>query len=748
MTVTTFNYTGAPQTYTVPTGVTSVVIDAVGSSGCPWSSNNGGTGAHVRGTLAVTPGDVLQINVGGGGLGGNGITGTGSTAGAGGWNGGGNGGLTSAAGYSAGNGGGGASDVRHGGTALANRVIVAAGGGSAGASGNGGGGGSLGGNGAAGVGGDSGGGGTQTAGGAGTGSIPGAAGALGIGGAGAGTNTVQHGGSGAGSGYYGGAGGGFDSGTGANAGAGGGGSSYAGGCTSTSTIAAGVTGGNSAIANNDGYVTITTTDTAPNAPTLTLPINAGFADVTNTVLGWTFSDPDTGDTQSSADLRYRVAGTTVWTTLAGIVTGQTSTYQLSGLTVGVQYEWQVRTYDSQAVVGAWSSSFFFTVKSHPAVVITQPVPGQIITSLSTQIIFTLGPDQNGVTFRRVGDINGQPDPTNIIETANLGSSSLNSHTFSATTHNDGPEHWQVQVNTFNSQLASGYIDVPVVMAIDFPATPTVVATPIIASAAIQVVATFEEMVVDYFPLGSVPTTAQTGQSLTTVGSGIGGGGFLTVANGNVSQTAVLNGKVLSMQCSFRQNNLGSSTHTNSVYLVATDASNNAHIYCGIDAQHWYIKLDTAGTLSTIASGTLATPITTGAANATPWTMSATVLGTTVTFTDPSGTIHTATNASFGSFTGTHAQLQINNSANNSTDDTWKVSHWSADSTASNIAVTGYIARSTDGVNFTEIPSAVWDTAEYGAQKTFIDYTAPFNRQVWYQAVAVTALGAQARSVVS
>ena len=62
----TFNYTGAVQTFTVPVGVTSLTIQAEGAQG---GSNAGGIvgglGGMATGTLAVTPGDVLNIYVGG-----------------------------------------------------------------------------------------------------------------------------------------------------------------------------------------------------------------------------------------------------------------------------------------------------------------------------------------------------------------------------------------------------------------------------------------------------------------------------------------------------------------------------------------------------------------------------------------------------------------------------------------------------------------------------------------------------------
>ncbi|MFZ1453280.1 MAG: PKD-like domain-containing protein, partial [Ferruginibacter sp.] len=121
----TFTYTGAMQTWTVPAGVTSITIDSYGAQGGAGNNGNsnsgptaggaGGLGTRATGTLAVTPGQVLNIFVGGAG-----------TTGTGGFNGGGNGGNANAGG------GGGASDVRFPGATTADRIIVGAGGGGGG----------------------------------------------------------------------------------------------------------------------------------------------------------------------------------------------------------------------------------------------------------------------------------------------------------------------------------------------------------------------------------------------------------------------------------------------------------------------------------------------------------------------------------------------------------------------------------------------------------------------------------------
>lgn len=101
----TFVLTGTAQDFTVPAGVTRLQVVAVGGNGGSSKTDRGGMGAKVAGTLAVTPGQVLNVIVGGNGVG----SSRGNTLGmAGGFDGGGAGG-TGAAGQDGGEGGGGAS---------------------------------------------------------------------------------------------------------------------------------------------------------------------------------------------------------------------------------------------------------------------------------------------------------------------------------------------------------------------------------------------------------------------------------------------------------------------------------------------------------------------------------------------------------------------------------------------------------------------------------------------------------------
>ncbi len=237
-----FGYTGAKVSCVIPPGVSAVHVVAVGGQGGTVPSadamgSGGGLGAIVKSNLAVTPGEILDVYVGGNG-------GSLATAvNAGGFNGGGAGGEDGdfnqeIVAFTSGSGGGGASDVRPQNGSLDQRLIVAGGGGGYGGGVNyhnyaaGGAGGDAGQPGGTAVGfgastcsdvcdGEGGGPGIQSDGGAGgygcprlteTNSAPdGLSGALGAGGAGSNPaliNSGAGGGGGGGGGWYGGGGGG------------------------------------------------------------------------------------------------------------------------------------------------------------------------------------------------------------------------------------------------------------------------------------------------------------------------------------------------------------------------------------------------------------------------------------------------------------------------------------------------------------------------------------------------------------
>ena len=136
----TFSYTGATQTFTVPAGVTQLAVSLTGAEGGQGGRDGvigtpGGYKGQVTGTIAVEPGQVLTIAVGGGGSNGAGCTNAQTRAAAGfsplsGYAGG-RGGMPGNRGCSGGGGGGGAATVLLTGTA----TIVAGGAGGGGGSG-------------------------------------------------------------------------------------------------------------------------------------------------------------------------------------------------------------------------------------------------------------------------------------------------------------------------------------------------------------------------------------------------------------------------------------------------------------------------------------------------------------------------------------------------------------------------------------------------------------------------------------
>jgi hypothetical protein len=228
-----FEPTGAEQTFTVPAGVTSVHVVAVGARGGTGAGAPvpGGFGAVAIADLAVTPGQVLFVNVG--------TNGANGVAGGGGFNGGGDSGTPAG---NHGGGGGGASDVRtisrSLGTSVFSRLIVAGGGGGSGGASLAGAGGNAGQAGANSTGGSGGQAGTATAGGAGgSGACDGNPGELGAGGDSEGGSCGLPGppgvGGGGGGGLHGGGAGGTSS---SGAGGGGGSSGFGPGATNTSLL--------------------------------------------------------------------------------------------------------------------------------------------------------------------------------------------------------------------------------------------------------------------------------------------------------------------------------------------------------------------------------------------------------------------------------------------------------------------------------------------------------------------------------
>jgi len=349
--MTTFNYTGSEQTYTVPAGVSEVEITVEGAG-------MGAGGGRAIGRLIVTGGETLYVYVG--------EQPPALNQAAGGWNGGG----TNTDGN--GRGGHGASDVRQGGNSLSDRVIVGGGaGGDAGLSyGAGGyGGGANGGAGATSL--NPGGGGTQSAGGS-AGDGTASNGTLGVGG----NSSTSYAGSGGG-GYYGGGGGGYH-------GSGGGGSGYIGGVSSGS-MTSGVNSG-------DGQVTIVIP--AP-PPTITNPGGGTWREGETQAIGWTeASPPEPGGYSVTYEGEYSLDGTftDAVSLFSGVASGATSYDWYIGPdtvtadTATVKVRMRAR---NQYGVSVWSTSTALTIEQDLFPTVSMVSPTDMETVIDRTPTFTV-----------------------------------------------------------------------------------------------------------------------------------------------------------------------------------------------------------------------------------------------------------------------------------------------------------------------------------------------------------------------
>lgn len=409
-------------TFTLPANIdknTPMTVDLQGArgGGNGLTAGPGGLGGRVVGTLdisALTPG-VSTITVVVGGVGGGGSSTSTGPGGAGGSNGGGAGG--SASGGFGGSGGGGATDIRVGGTGLANRKAVAGGGGGSGAIGGGTtglggkGGAATGQTGGAGLGGSGGGtGGTAAAGGtggvgSGTGSVAGSAGVSGVGGKGGNGGTNGNGAGGGGGGLFGGGGGGGATNAGTqDAGGGGGGSNSVTGLIASTTNSQ---GGSTTTADGKAVLTY---NLVPNGPALNSPVGSTSVDLTLPIVAsWAFSDPDVGDAQTKADLQWRI-GTGAFNVISNASTSALASFTFTAnffaAFAGQTIEWQVRTYDSHNAQGPWSASAFFIPRAKPTAPTYVATP--VISSNTPSVLVNTPDGALQFEFQITADVAGSP----------------------------------------------------------------------------------------------------------------------------------------------------------------------------------------------------------------------------------------------------------------------------------------------------------------------------------------------------
>jgi hypothetical protein len=217
-------------------------------------------------------------------------------------------------------------------------------------------------------------------------------------------------------------------------------------------------------------IVIANPNVAPNAPIITAPADGATIDRNITQrFDWDFSDPDAGDSQSKYDLRYRVSGTSTWTTITGTTPNTYHDFAAGTFTAG-DYEWQVRTYDAQGVVGPYSGSSFFTAgDAPPEPTITAPVSGGTVSE--TELVEWSTPDQDSYQLRRVADNAGTADTSTVYyDTGEVVSATARSRSVTFETNNRY-EHIQVRIK--DGGLWSSWASIRVQVSYTPPPAPVV-----------------------------------------------------------------------------------------------------------------------------------------------------------------------------------------------------------------------------------------------------------------------------------
>ena len=214
-------------------------------------------------------------------------------------------------------------------------------------------------------------------------------------------------------------------------------------------------------------VVVYETNSPPYASTNLSP-STGSIDLNSAnTFGWTFNDPNAGDTQSKFDLQYRI-GAAAWTTVTSVSTTSSNTFA-AGTFTAANYEWQVRTYDALGLQGPWSASAFFTAGTIPATpVITAPAAGGTIPGGTGTITWT-APNQASYEVRKVADNAGAPDTTMVYyDSAEVVNATARSAPFTFPVNNRY-EHLEIRIR-FNG-LWSAWADVRINVFYTPPATP-------------------------------------------------------------------------------------------------------------------------------------------------------------------------------------------------------------------------------------------------------------------------------------
>lgn len=207
-------------------------------------------------------------------------------------------------------------------------------------------------------------------------------------------------------------------------------------------------------------------NTAPNAAALTSLTGGEKIDraIVNRA-NHTFSDPDSGDSQSKADHRWRIVGSSTWSTETIVSPNLFKDFAAGSLAAG-DYERQVLVYDAQGVPAAsWSALGFFTAAdAPPAPTITDPVNNATVSTQSRSVTWST-PNQTNYQVQILDSANAV-----VYDTGDIQNSTDRSRTLSFPTNNVTR---QIRVRIKNNGLWSAWTTITVTVSYTSPAAFTI-----------------------------------------------------------------------------------------------------------------------------------------------------------------------------------------------------------------------------------------------------------------------------------
>lgn len=227
--------------------------------------------------------------------------------------------------------------------------------------------------------------------------------------------------------------------------------------------------------------TRTFTVTGPSyAPTNLTPAENTVVNVANSqVFGWTFSDPDAGDTQSKADVQYREVGTTTWTQVLNAATTTPSWTAVGGtFTAEKQYEIQVRTYDAASNQGPWSASRkFYTIGTPAAPTSVTPADSTTVNTSTPTITAVVTPPKSWhplkVEWQVASDSGFTTNLKTFTEADALLSYTLGTHSWTISSADRRPQGtWYIRARTKDGYTLSSAWTTTQIFTISHPPTTT------------------------------------------------------------------------------------------------------------------------------------------------------------------------------------------------------------------------------------------------------------------------------------